>query len=255
MKYLQILLILVLFFNCKNENSKAETETLTANEIIDKSIEVAGGGKFDSSTIKFVFRDHRYTAIRTKGKFRYTRFKVDENKDSILDILKNEGFRRYTNMKQVRVSDSMIVKYTASVNSVHYFSVLPHGLNDKAVNKKLLGEEQIKENNYYKIEVTFNQEGGGEDYEDVFIYWINKSTFKPDYLAYSYNEDDGIGMRFREAFNERYVNGLRFVDYNNYKSENPETKLEDLANALESNQLKLLSKIELENVEVDLIDL
>ncbi|TCK64686.1 hypothetical protein DFQ05_2669 [Winogradskyella wandonensis] len=255
MKYLQILLILLLFYNCKNENSKAEAESLTANEIIDKSIEVAGGEKFDSSTIKFVFRDHRYTAIRTEGKFRYTRFKVDDNKDSILDILKNEGFRRYINMQQVKVADSMIAKYTASVNSVHYFSVLPHGLNDQAVNKKLIGEEQIKGVDYYRIEVTFDKEGGGEDYEDVFIYWINKATFKPDYLAYSYNEDDGKGMRFREAFNERYVNGLRFADYNNYKSDNPEIKLQDLAKAFDSNKLKLLSKIELENVEVDLIDL
>ena len=35
--------------------------------------------------------------------------------------------------------------------------------------------------------------------------------------TYSYIESDGIGLRFREAFNERYINGIRFVDYNNYK--------------------------------------
>ena len=148
----------------------------------------------------------------------------------------------------------MAIKYSASVNSVHYFSVLPYGLNDKAVNKKLIGEERIKGKDYYKIEVTFSQKGGGEDFEDVFIYWINKASFKPDYLAYSYNEDDGKGMRFREAYNERYVNDLRFVDYNNYKSEDKKFYLIDLAKAFNNNSLKLLSKIELQNVEVDLIN-
>ena len=103
--------------------------------------------------------------------------------------------------------------------------------------------------------MTFNQEGGGEDYEDVFVYWTDKQSFKIGYVAYSYNEEDGVGMRFREAYNERYVNGLRFVDYKNYKTEDPETKLTDLGKAFEKNQLKLLSKIELENIDVDLIDL
>ena len=62
-------------------------------------------------------------------------------------------------------------------------------------------------------------------------------------------------MRFREAYNERYVNGLRFVDYNNFKSEDVSIQLFDLGKIFENNQLKLLSKIELENINVDLIDL
>ena len=61
-------------------------------------------------------------------------------------------------------------------------------------------------------------------------------------------------MRFREAYNERYVNSLRFVDYNNYKAEGTKIKLTELGKAFENNQLKLLSKIELENVKVNLID-
>ena len=81
-----------------------------------------------------------------------------------------------------------------------------------------------------------------------------KTSFKVDYLAYSYNEDDGVGMRFREAYNERFVNSLRFVDYNNYKTEDTSIPLESLGKAFEANQLKLLSKIELKNVTVKLID-
>ena len=86
------------------------------------------------------------------------------------------------------------------------------------------------------------------------MYWIDKETFKLNYLAYSYNEDDGLGIRFREAYNERYVNGIRFVDYNNYKTDDVSVKLLDLAKVFGDNQLELVSKIELDNVIVDLID-
>ena len=255
MKYLPIVLITFLFLNCKNETSKAEVKTMTALEIVNKSIEVAGGKVFNSTAaiIKFDFRDIQYkSTYSSQGKV--LRRQMFKNNDTILDFLKGEQFQRYINEKPVFVEDSMALKYSASVNSVHYFSVLPYGLNDKAVNKKLVGEEQIKEKEYYKIEVTFNQEGGGEDFEDIFIYWINKADFKTDYLAYSYNEDDGKGMRFREAYNERYVNDLRFVDYNNYKSEDQSIQLTALGKAFNDNNLKLLSKIELENVAVDLIN-
>ena len=250
MKSTSILILLLLLFSCKNEKV---VKPLSANEIINKSIAVSGGNSFSNSIIQFDFRAMNYKAERNNNSFELSRLQLKEG-DTILDVFNNDGVYRTANSKLVMVNDSMSLKYKASVNSVHYFSVLPYGLNDKAVYKKLLGEEQIKTKNHYKIEVTFSADGGGEDYEDVFVYWIEKESFKLNYLAYSYNEDEGVGMRFREAYNERYINNLRFVDYNNYKSKNELQLLRDLGNAFENNQLKLLSKIELENVEVKLIN-
>ena len=258
MKYFIILVFTFLVSGCKDE---AKVKVLSADEIVNRSIEVSGGEKFERSAIDFVFRDKEYFATREKLKFSLVRMFNEDSSTAVIDELNNNGFIRKTGNNQLndfkimKVADSLVKLYSASVNSVHYFSVLPYGLNDKAVNKTLLGEEQIKAKTYYKIKVTFEEDGGGEDYEDVFIYWFDKETFKVHYLAYSYNEDDGVGMRFRAAYNERYVNGLRFVDYNNYKPENDTVKLEDLGKAFEANQLKLLSKIDLENVSVDLIDL
>jgi hypothetical protein len=250
MKYLSIVVLALLVFSCKNES---KTQQLTANEIINKSIEVSGGELYNQSDIIFDFRDIKYKAKRNGSLFVLTRTIFEDN-DTIFDVLNNNGFERYINEERVQLVDSMASKYIASVNSVHYFSVLPFGLNDDAVNKTLLGEEQLKNQDYYKIKITFSEDGGGEDYEDVFIYWINKQSFKVDYLAYSYNEDDGIGMRFRAAYNERYVNSLRFVDYYNYKFEADSIPLTDLGRAFDKNQLSLLSKIELKNVEVNLIN-
>ena len=223
---------------------------LSAKEIVNKSIEISGGEKFDASIIEFDFRDKHYKAIRNKGVFQLERHFKDSI-FNIIDIVDNDGFNRFVDEEKLEVPDSMAVKYTASVNSVHYFSVLPYGLNDASVIKTILGEETIKNKIYYKVQVTFKQEGGGEDFEDVFMYWINSNTFKTDYLAYSYNENDGLGFRFREANNERMVNGIRFVDYNNYKPKENTISVSDLGNLFETNQLELLSKIELKNVIVN----
>ncbi|WP_299335553.1 DUF6503 family protein [uncultured Psychroserpens sp.] len=245
--------VIFIFFNCKNK----ETPVLSADTIITKAIEVSGGAKIDSSLINFDFRDKHYMAYRNKGvfhferKFRDTTSRYFDTINTITDILNNKGFMRLADNFPISVTDTMVTKYSASINSVHYFSVLPYGLNDKAVNKELLSDVSIKGKDYYTIKVTFDQEGGGEDFEDVFLYWVNRETFKVDYLAYSYNEEDGKGLRFREAYNQRIIEGIRFVDYNNYKPESASVELIDLAQLFQDDALKLLSKIELENVTVN----
>jgi hypothetical protein len=240
----------VAFFllNCKD----IKTGKRSAQSIVDTTINVSGANRVGSAHIDFDFRDRHYSAYRNNGKFVLKRITVEADNDSVIDVLSNDGFERQTNNREaVFVEDSMKLKYAASVNSVHYFSVLPYGLNDKAVNKKRLEDVSIKGKMYDTIKVTFSQDGGGEDYEDVFLYWINKNTFKVDYLAYSYAEDDGLGVRFREAYNERYINDIRFVDYNNYKPNTTDIALVELPKLFETGQLQLLSKIELEHVSVN----
>lgn len=231
------------FYSCKKELKDADV-------IVRKSIEVSGGDLIKNSSIEFNFRDKLYKAIRNNGKFQYERIFRDSS-GVIKDVLNNKGFNRFINELPFVISDGKETAYSSSVNSVHYFSVLPYGLDGKAVNKAYLGESKIKGKEYYKIKITFNEDGGGEDFEDVFIYWINTKTIKVDYLAYSYNEDDGIGLRFREAYNERYIEGIRFVDYNNYKPISEDTPLENLDDLFEADALTLLSKIELKNIIVN----
>ncbi|MCX8490970.1 MAG: hypothetical protein ORN54_07875 [Cyclobacteriaceae bacterium] len=219
--------------------------------IIDKAISSAGGEKYLHSTIEFDFRGRHYVGSREGGKFSYERiFKNEKDStQSIRDIVSNDGFKRFINDSLTTVPDSMAVKYTSSVNSVHYFALLPYGLNDDSVKKKFLGETTIDNKTYYKIEITFNQEGGGEDHDDQFIYWINTSDHTIGFLAYSYAEDDGIGYRLRKAYNSRKVNGILFSDYINY-APNGKIELEDLEELYKKNKLKELSKIENTNVQV-----
>ena len=246
MRYLAVLLLLCLIA-CKPSEQK-----LTAQEIIDKTILFSGADKVANSKITFKFRENSYTAVRKKGIFKLFR---TYRKDSLIikDVLKNNGYKRSINAKLVNVADSMIAKYRNSINSVHYFSVLPFGLNAAAVNKKLLKSATLKGKEYYKIEVTFSKEGGGDDFDDVFIYWIGKEDFLVDYLAYSYHTNGG-GKRFRVLKEQCIKNGIRFVDYHNYKPLNESVSLADIDQAFESNGLIKVSEIILKDIEVALLD-
>ncbi|AUC84215.1 deoxyribose-phosphate aldolase [Polaribacter sp. ALD11] len=248
MKYLLILLSAFLF-SCKSSETK-----LTAQQIIDKTIVYSGADKVANSQISFQFRDKEYIALRkTNGKFVLIRNHRKENYGTISDIVTNNGFKRELNAHEFSVADSMKNKYSNSVNSVHYFSVLPYGLNDKAVNKKLLKPVTIKGKEYYKIEVTFSENGGGEDFEDVFIYWIGKEDFLIDYLAYSYHTNGG-GKRFRVLKEQCIIKGIRFVDYHNYKSLTKDISLNNIDKAFENNELKKVSEIILKDIKVKILD-
>lgn len=232
---------LLLFMACQRG-----TGFTTAQEIVDKAIEVAGGNHYQGRTISFQFRDKRYVLENSRGR---TLKRISYVKgDSIVDSVGQDGFRRFVNGRQVPVPDSMAVKYSNSINSVHYFAYLPYGLNDKAVNKRLVGESKIKDKTYYKVAVTFDQKGGGKDYEDVYFYWINTETFKPDYLAYEFHVDGG-GVRFREAYNERYIGGIRFVDYKNYKPQG-DVDVSITDSLFTHGRLQLMSRIELKDIVV-----
>ena len=245
-KYIYTLfLTLIVIASCTTKNVSENP----SQEIIDRTIEAAGGDLYANSEVRFDFRDMSYIGKRNGGLFTYERI-FEDSTGSYRDVLNNEGFIRYINGKLVDVIDTMAQKYTSSVNSVLYFALLPYGLNDAAVIKEYLGEASVKENLYDKVKITFQQDGGGEDYQDVFVYWINKENRYIDYMGYTY-ETDGGGKRFREAYNPSIINGIRFQDYINYKpTDDDSTDIIDFDELFQSGGLEELSRIELKNIEV-----
>lgn len=244
MRVLVALTLTMLITGCREKPGGS----LTAQQIVDKAIEKCGGALYETSSFTFDFRDKTYVLERSNNRKVLKRI-THSDTATITDRRRGDDFQRYVNDSLISVPDSMALKYSNSVNSVHYFAYLPYGLNDAAVNKKLLEEVQIKKNEYYKVQITFDQEGGGIDYDDVYIYWFNKESFKPDYLAYVFHVDGG-GLRFREAYNERYVNGIRFVDYNNYKPQE-EVSIIAMDSLFTHGKLDLFSRIELTNITVN----
>jgi len=227
--------------------------SIAQQDVVDKAVEVSGTQKMQNATASFSFRKYTYEYKRQNGQFTYTR--IGKNRDSSLvrDVYTNTGFTRHIADTVVPLPEKRKNAYTNSVNSVMYFAFLPLWLKDPSVILEDMGKSNIKGKEYYKVRVTFQQEGGGDDFEDVFLYWFDVEDYSMDYLAYKYFTGKG-GMRFREAFNQRTVNGVTIQDYRNLqpkvKDSFPFNQIEE---AFANGKLEELSLIELKNMGIQAI--
>jgi hypothetical protein len=242
MRYLYFLSITFLLATCAPKQ-------LTVDRIINESVEAYGGQKVFNSIIEFDFRDKHYVAKYHNYQFELKRIFKDST-GQIVDELNNEGFVRLRNDSIMVLDEEWTGKYSRSVNSVVYFFRIPFVLKDPAVRASLIGEATVNGTDYYKVQITFSEEGGGEDFDDSFVYWINKENYFIDYMAYSYSTDGG-GKRFRKAINPRIVNGLRVVDYINFKPKDIDVPIVDYDTYFLKDGLEELSRIENENVTIE----
>jgi len=258
MKHIYIFALLIALVSCKNDPKEksvdvkddfTEEKMAKAQKVLNKVIEVAGGDKYQTSAIEFRFRGNKYSSVRNCGMYELQKVQVTKDGDTIKDVLSNMGFERFVNREKLNLPDSLSTKYKNSVNSVHYFAQLPFGLNDPAVKKTYLDTVSIEQHKYHKIKVQFAEEGGGDDHDDVYIYWVNMDKNTIDYLAYSF-EVNGGGMRFRKAIDPKKVNGIRFANYENYAPKENNLKVENLDKAFMNDKLKKVSEIINENIKV-----
>ena len=228
------------------------TQDLTdPNAIIERAKAAHGSELLEHAVIEFDFRDKHYRATRDGGRFMNERI-YEDSTGSVREVLTNDDlFQEINGVRQADAEDE-VPPYLSSLNSVIYFALLPMNLTDPAVRSNYLGTVEIKGKPYYKVEVTFVQEDGGIDYDDRFIYWFNKETFIMEYLAYGFHVNDG-GIRMREAINPRRLGGALFSDYLNFKSERlpePGDSIEIYDSLLDTEDIELLSTIELENLSI-----
>lgn len=241
MKYILLLIALTFLSTVFGQQTPTQKK---AQKIIDKAIKKHGGKKYKNAHFEYDFRQYHYTYHFDNGNFHYERYdKATDTKD----ILSNDGLVRYRANKLMKLSEKEIKTYSGSVNSVHYFAFLPYFLNDGAVYKDYIGSVSIKGEPYHKIQVTFNEEGGGQDHDDIYVYWIHEQSYTLDYLAYSFHVNGG-GVRFRSAYNRRSVGAITFQDYVNYKHDKT-TPVFDLDKLYVAGELVELSRIELKNIE------
>jgi hypothetical protein len=217
--------------------------------ILDRAIAVHGGGVLDHATVVFDFRGKHFTVTREGGLFRYERTYTDTT-GAVHEVLSNDSLYRRVNGQPVPLDSAQTRSVERALNSVVYFALLPYNLGDPAVQKRTLGTAEIDGEPYFELEVTFQPDGGGRDWEDRFIYWIHRQHFTMDYLAYYYHTEE-TGSRFREAFNVRTVAGVRFSDYRNYTADTLGLHNLELYDAVRAaGGLQPLSEILLENIRV-----
>ena len=226
------------------------TEIPAAEVPIRRAIERHGMDVFDSAYVAFTFRDRDYSISRQGGSFAYTRTFSDSSDRQIEDVLTNAGLTRTVDDQGQVLSDSVRLAYSESVNSVRYFFMLPYGLLDPAAKFELLDEATIGASVYDRVRVTFREEGGGVDSDDVYHYFFNRESGLLDYLAYSFRVNDG-GIRFREAINRREVGSVLVQDYNNYGTDGDDRDLSDIDRRFANGDLPLLSVIENTDIAIE----
>lgn len=238
-------LIMLVFVSCGSN--------FTPEEIINKTIEYYGGDLYRKSKIEFDFRGTHYSVQRNKGLYRFERT-YNDSTNTIREYNSSKGVFKEINGNNTELSEKDKNRIGSSINSVAYFASLPYPLNDKAAVKKLLGTEEHENTNYYLIEVTFRQTGGGDDHNDRYIYWINSSTFQMDYFAYYFFVNGG-GSRFRVVGNERKINGIILTDHENYKSDSlTYDTIENYLKLFKKGELEKVSEILLENPGVTILE-
>lgn len=220
-----------------------------AQRAVERAIEIHGGERLDEGQVTFTFRGNEFRMVRSGGRFLYERSRTDTLGHRIREWMDNEGTGRNVDGVPERLDDQERARIETAVHSVVYFGFLPFRLQDPAVRLQDLGRAEVEGRGYRKVEVTFEEEGGGSDWEDRFVYWFHEEEGTLDYLAYRYHRDGG-GTRFRRAVNRRWVDGVIVQDYQNFRPIRPIDDIADFDRLLEAGELELLSMVELEDVEI-----
>lgn len=187
--------------------------------------------------------------VRDRGRFFYERSYEEPMGAIVREWMTNEETGWEVDGDRQELDARERDRVETAVNSVVYFGFLPFRLLDPAVQLRDLGTEEVGGEPYRMVEVTFQEEGGGQDWEDRFVYWFHQDRHTLDYLAYRYHRDGG-GTRFRRAVNRREVGGLLVQDYENFRAPGGISDIAEYTRLHQDGALELLSRIELEDLTV-----
>jgi hypothetical protein len=230
----------------------------TAAEIVADARRVHGSAVLDTAQVRFAFRGDCYRLTPGPNGRTVTRVFRDTVQGEtgplavpLTESLGPEGvttrFPRGPLHRPPTDAEKRAVE--TRLNSVAYFAGLPYNLADPAVRLRRLPDATIRGEPYHSVEVTFEQQGGGRDWEDRFVYWFHRTRHTLDYLAYRYHTDGG-GTRFRVATDPRTVGGVRWQDYENYADTTLGARIEAYPEHLGAPTLRRVSDVRLEHVEV-----
>lgn len=220
-----------------------------AESIIDSAISYYSHTEVQGQIISFDFRERDYS-VEWRSSGVYYESSYQDSLGRHKRQLDNGAYAELLDGDLLDISPEDAVNRRASVNSVLYFGLLPYHLRDEAVKSQYLGIEVMDGDSCYKIEVRFDETDGGDDFQDVFLYWFDTSSYAMRYLAYSYIEDEG-GTRFRAAYNARRINGIMFQDYENFRGPSDPDSLKYISSMYSEGTLPLLSKIEVNQIRVE----
>lgn len=241
---------------CSDASAPGPQGDADAVALVRAAQEAHGSDALDGATLHFTFRGDPFTAMRSARGFRYTRTTRDDAGREVLDVLDNDGLTRTIDGETVPLADDDIGRITTAVNSVVYFATLPAPLSDPAVQAQVLAPDTLDGTTYDRLEITFAQEGGGNDWEDRYLYWVHPERRTLDYIAYTYEVAPGAsgendtGHRFRRVIGTSDAGGFRVQDYENLTADSLDT-LESYLYLYASGQTRPVSEVLTERARLE----
>jgi hypothetical protein len=217
--------------------------TPDAAALLQSTLRAHGSERLAESGWQFTFRGDRFRMARGGGSFVYERRPQSGGPVLRLD---NRGLTAWAGDRPVDLAAPDAAR--RGLNSVVYFASLPLGLKDPAVRLRRLPPRTIEGRPLPELEVRFAAEGGGEDHEDVFRYWIDPDSGLLRYLAYRF-ERGGGGVRFRRAVSTVEVGPVVFTQWKNYGIDDPSIPLDEVVHRWAQGRLPWISDIVLEDVQ------
>ncbi len=222
--------------------------------VVHDAVEAHGGARFHTVQFDFRFREEPFRVVYREGQFVFERTRPGGWGDfpreaRVVDRMDNTGTTRTVHGTPVPLTEEARHDLETGLNSVVYFAFLPWRLQDPAVRLRDLGEVEVQGEPYRKIEVTFEVEGGGRDWEDRFIYWFHRETHLLDFLAYRYHTGEG-GTRFRQATNRREVQGIVVQDWLNFTGDPDVDDVARYDELYQDGALRLVSVVDLVDLRV-----
>ena len=249
--FLSLLALSIFFVGSGCQSSEVSPD---AGAVIDSARSAHGASVLQRATVEFQFRGDDYQIRQNEGQFHYQRAYTDSLDRSVTEGLTNEGVYRVVEDDTLSLSSSERADVKTTVNSVSYFALIPEPLDEPAVQATYSGRDTIEGESYHRVRVTFQREGGGDDWQDIFLYWFHTDTYAMDYVAYAYGlgpDEEDAGTRFRKAYNVRRVNGVRMADYRNYTADTlAPDRMAQYPALRNQDALELVSNIEIDSVRI-----
>lgn len=219
-----------------------------AEALIADAVRAHGLADPSPLAIEFAFRGTPYRLELEGRQSRYIRT-VTTDGTTRQDELVGARFRSTVAGTTVSLDPATEGDRRRSLNSVAYFALLPRPLQDDAAIVTALGSTTMRGQPYDTVEVRFQEEGGGDDHDDVFRYWFEPETHRLAFLAYTFSRGNG-GVRVRSVAKTHEVGGVVLYDWVNHGRNGPDQSLDAAVADFDAGILPRISSIELEAVTV-----
>lgn len=226
--------------------SKKKSETLSANDILQKTIKQHASSSYQDKLISFTLGDTHYTSSYSNNKALFT---MNREHNSIRNkVIYDGGFLKYYKNDSLQEDGTFPYQIIErSLFGLLYSLSIPHNLTSNDIKLQLLEDVTIRSKSYYALQAR--NIDYQEEKDNIIILYISKQDYLINYIALDYNAI-ALQKQFRRLSNPRRINDILFHDTTIFVSQDSALALKEYYTNYNNPRLKHTKDIVLENIEV-----